>query len=84
MFNIFNALGSICFAYNFTGVLMEIQVSQVGTSADLRAQRMLFAPTVRPAMCFEYNLYSTAQHTRHMVLRGTGAPATAVSHGCCW
>lgn len=25
-FNIFNALGSIAFAYNFTGVLMEIQV----------------------------------------------------------
>jgi hypothetical protein len=26
-FNIFNALGSVAFAYNFTGVLMEIQVS---------------------------------------------------------
>jgi hypothetical protein len=25
-FNIFNALGSVAFAYNFTGVLMEIQV----------------------------------------------------------
>lgn len=24
-FNVFNALGSIAFAYNFTGVLMEIQ-----------------------------------------------------------
>lgn len=30
-FNIFNALGSIAFAYNFTGVLMEIQVGRVHT-----------------------------------------------------
>lgn len=30
-FNIFNALGSIAFAYNFTGVLMEIQVGDTAS-----------------------------------------------------
>jgi hypothetical protein len=42
-FNIFNALGSIAFAYNFTGVLMEIQVGHMhhraGGSTALRVRQ---------------------------------------------
>lgn len=42
-FNVFNALGSIAFAYNFTGVLMEIQVGRqiVHTVSDIRDEGLV-------------------------------------------
>lgn len=44
-FNIFNALGSIAFAYNFTGVLMEIQVGGDGAAAGAVASGLALRHT---------------------------------------
>lgn len=74
-FNIFNALGSIAFAYNFTGVLMEIQVGANGAAASGLALRH----TASCSHCMHTTAAAQTRHSLHSMLQcGHAVKARAV------